>query len=252
MTTGYLDMASIAPVIVRTVASGTVRVRQFRRTGAFNSYMGEVVRLSEVRAARERSTTRIRPPKAEFFFDLSCPFSYLAAERVDRAFDAVTWTPACATALRRGLPGEAEVEVRLAREAAERRAQELRIPLVWPDSFPEPMTAAMRAAAYAADCGRGGAFALAAARLAYCGGFHLEDPEALAEAAAAAGISLQGCLEAAGDPGRDGRIETAGRRLLAAGADRLPALRVGRTLVWSERKVSEAATTALALAAGRV
>ncbi len=79
--------------------------------------------------------------------------------------------------------------------------------------------------------GRGAAFVLAATRLAFCGGFDLEDPEILAEAAAAAGVVLDDTLHAARDEGRDGAIEGAGRALLAAGADRLPALRIGRALL---------------------
>jgi 6-phosphogluconolactonase len=43
--------------------------------------------------------------QAEFFFDLGCPFTYLAAESVDRAFDEVTWVPACTTSLRCGSLG---------------------------------------------------------------------------------------------------------------------------------------------------
>ena len=49
---------------------------------------------------------------------------------------------------------------------------------------------------------------------------------------------------AAGDTARDGTTERAGRALLAAGADRLPALRVGRALYWGERRVAEALTAA--------
>ncbi len=48
--------------------------------------------------------------------------------------------------------------------------------------------------AYASTIGCGAQFALAAMRLAFCGGFDLEDPEILAEAAAAAGIPLAGLL----------------------------------------------------------
>jgi 2-hydroxychromene-2-carboxylate isomerase len=103
--------------------------------------------------------------------------------------------------------------------------------------------AAMRAAAFAAEQGRGGAFVLAAGRLAFCGGFDLDDPEILAEAAAAAGIRLEHCLRAAGEPRRDGAAEEAGRKLLAAGADRLPVLRVGRALFWGEQRVGAAAAS---------
>ena len=117
------------------------------------------------------------------------------------------------------------------RAAAEARASALRLPLVWPEGYPKAVPAAMRAAAFAAEQGRGGAFVLAAGRLAFCGGFDLDDPEILAEAAAAAGIRLDECLRAAGDARRDGAMEAAGRRLLAAGADRLPVLRIGRCAV---------------------
>jgi 2-hydroxychromene-2-carboxylate isomerase len=104
--------------------------------------------------------------------------------------------------------------------------------------------AAMRAASFASEHGRGAPFVLAAGRLAFCGGFDLDDPEILAEAAAAAGIGMDGCLQAVGEVRRDGAIEAAGRRLLAAGADRLPALRVGPSLFWGEDRVADAAAAA--------
>jgi 2-hydroxychromene-2-carboxylate isomerase len=127
------------------------------------------------------------------------------------------------------------------------------MPLVWPDGFPAEVPAAMRVASYAAECGRGAAFVLAAGRLAYCGGFDLEDPEIIAEAAAAAGLGLDACLAAARDAARDGTLEQAGRRLLAAGADMLPALRVGRALFAGEERIAEAAAAARmhAAASGR-
>ena len=58
--------------------------------------MGEVIRLEDRRARRRPDVGGSKAVRAEFFFDLASPFTYLAAERVDRAFDAVTWTPACA------------------------------------------------------------------------------------------------------------------------------------------------------------
>ena len=102
----------------------------------------------------------------------------------------------------------------------------------------------MRVASRAAEGGRGAAFVMAATRLAFCGGFDLDDPEILAEAAAAAGLVLDDTLLAARDEGRDGAIEDAGRALLAAGADRLPAVRIGRALYWGESRVAEALTAA--------
>src|SRR5204863_806397 len=121
------------------------------------------------------------------------------------------------------------------------RAALLRMPLVWPERHPASRPAVMRAAAYAAEQGRGAPFVLAASRLAFCGGFDLDDPEVLAEAAAAAGVGLRECLQAAGDVARDAAIEAEALRLAAAGADRLPVVRVGRTLFCSERRIAEAA-----------
>jgi 2-hydroxychromene-2-carboxylate isomerase len=209
--------------------------------------VGQLIRLDEHRRARAAASRGPRTPvstRAEFFFDLACPFSYLAAERVERAFSQVTWRPTATAALVRRDPGAEDTDsIRL---AAMSRAAQLRMPLQWPDNFPHEVPAAMRAAHYAASRGRGAEFVLAAGRLAFCGGFDLDDPEILAEAAAAANIGLERCLRAAGDVAHDGPIEANGRRLLAAGADHLPALRVSRTLVWGETRVSGLAAFARA------
>ena len=205
--------------------------------------MGQVIDLAQRREAAQRRTRTREPQRAQLFFDLACPFSYLAAERVERAFTQVTWTATSAETLqRRSLADDREWADRV-RVAAERRAVDLRLPLQWPEHFPREVPAAMRAAAYAAEEGRGGEFVLAAGRLAFAGGFDLDDPEILAEAAAAAGIPLYDCLSAAGDFARDGTAESIGRKLLAAGADRLPVLRVGRSLFWGEQRVGAAAAT---------
>ena len=71
------------------------------------------------------------------------------------------------------------------------------------------------------------AFALAASRLAFCGGFDLEDPETLAEAAAAAGVPLEECLSAAGETWRDEELEANADVLRAHGISELPAIRIG-------------------------
>jgi 2-hydroxychromene-2-carboxylate isomerase len=214
--------------------------------------MGDVINLAERRDARRSRGAPVRVPRrAEFFFDLSSPFTYLAAERVDRAFEHVMWTPASAAALQQGRPGGGDAGLDRLRAAAEERAALLRLPLSWPERFPADVPAAMRVAAFASQAGRGAAFVLAATRLAFCGGFDLEDPEILAEAAAAANIVLDDCLASARDGGRDGAIEAEGRRLLAAGADRLPALRVGRALYWGEDRLSDAALAARLAAAAQ-
>jgi len=198
--------------------------------------MGDVIYIDRYRQARRatRPASRtavqdaaVRP--TTFYFDLGSPFTYLAVERVDRVFAELTWEPASDEALQRRDPWSDP----LARAAAERRAATLNVPLVWPERPAQGARGAMRAAAHAAECGRAATFVVAAARLAFCGG-----------------LSLDACLQAARDPRRDGPIEATGRRLLAAGAERLPAFRVGRSILGGEQRLAEAAALARASAGG--
>jgi 2-hydroxychromene-2-carboxylate isomerase len=207
--------------------------------------VGTVTSLERHRAERGRShlATLQMSVQATLFFDLASPFTYLAAERAERLFAELQWRPACASALQCGEP-----DADGAWGAAAARATLLRLPLVRSEEQrPYAVPGAMRVASLAAELGCGGAFVLAASRLAFCGGYDLDDPEILAEAAAAAGMGLSETLQAAGDTRRDGPIEDAGRQLLAAGADRLPALRLGRALFCGEHRLSEAAAARTAV-----
>jgi len=201
--------------------------------------MGSVVSLDAVRQKRRGQLTRERVRTA-FFFDLADPGTYLAAERVEALLPGAAFVPASLEALRAGL-GRPLGDAPAARATIADRAAALGMPLVWPEFYPQPRRAAMRAAAFACEQGRGGAFVLAASRLAFCGGFDLDDPEVLAEAAAAAGLALSDVLDSVGDAVRDAEIDAAAARLLAAGADRLPAVRVGRVLFCGEERLVEAA-----------
>ena len=207
--------------------------------------MGTVTSLERHRHDRARRQEAARPGaiRATLFFDLGSPYTYLAAERAERMFTGLEWRPACATALHCGaLHGEDTWG------AVAARAERLSLPLVWPqERCSSPVPGAMRVASLAVERGCAGVFVLAATRLAFCGGFDLDDPEILAEAAAAAGIGLHATLDAARDAGRDGPIEDAGRLLLASGADRLPALRVGRMLFCGEDRLAEAAAARTAV-----
>jgi 2-hydroxychromene-2-carboxylate isomerase len=200
--------------------------------------LGELISLAERRALRDAANAPPARPRVSFFFDLASPWTYLAAERVDRLFPEVRWQPAVGALL----PATRdEVEQR---EAIEQRAGELRMPLVWPEDLPTAGRSAMRVAALAAERGRAAPFVLAASRLTFCGGYDVDDPEILAEAAAAADLGLAECLQAAGELRRDGALEGAALRLLSQGADELPALTVGRALYCGEHRLAEAAAAA--------
>jgi 2-hydroxychromene-2-carboxylate isomerase len=199
--------------------------------------MGTVTSLDAHRASRRPPEVASRGglARATLFFDLASPYTYLAAERAERLFAGLKWQPAFTGMLHGSELGEH------ARAAAAARAALLGLPLAWPDVHPLRACGAMRVASLAAERGCAAAFVLAASRLAFCGGFDIDDPEILAEAAAAAGIGLPETLAAAGDARRDGPIEEYGRGLLAVGATRLPALRIGRLLFCGEDRLLEAA-----------
>jgi predicted DsbA family dithiol-disulfide isomerase len=196
--------------------------------------VGTVVSLDSKRQPRIGAPAR----RVQVYVDLACPFSYLTAERIHRAFSRVTWRLASNASVDRRDPAADPARRERVIAAAAARAAELHIPLQWPERFPSDTPAAMRAASLAIDRGRGGEFILAAGRLAFAGGFDLEHPEILAEAAAAAQIDLDECLFAARDERRDDAIEAASLRLLQAGVERLPALRVDRMLLSGERRIS--------------
>lgn len=182
--------------------------------------MGDLIHLAARRAERNRRALDLPPA---FFFDVSDPLSYLTAEYVERSLGEVEWIAVDGNAIR----DRTTSDLTVLREHAETRARALRLPLVWPDAFPAATRRALRAAAYACEIGLGARFALAASRLAFCGGFDLEDPEVLTEAAAAAGVPLDGCLEAAGESSRDDDLVELAHALRADQVSELPAVTVG-------------------------
>jgi 2-hydroxychromene-2-carboxylate isomerase len=192
--------------------------------------MAEVIQLTG------RRPERISPDgpgvgPTTLYFDLASPYTYLVAERVERRLGDVVWRPA-------SLPSAADLYDDDAVAAARRRAHDLRMPLVWPERFPARVPSAMRVATYATEQALGAAFAIAAGRLAFCGGFDLEDPDILAEAAAAAGVDVEGALAASRDPRRDHQVGIAGRVVGHGGGSALPALEYERRLYCGEAHIS--------------
>jgi 2-hydroxychromene-2-carboxylate isomerase len=196
--------------------------------------MGELIVLDSHRRRRwvgagNRPSTRRQPrssaPSAgdtpKFYFDLACPFSYLAAERVERLLPGVQFIPVAAGAV--GGSWES-ANLHVLRERASRLATALRLPLQWPDRFGRPCPRALRAASYAAEAGAGARFALAATRLAFCGGFDLEESSVIVEAALAACLEPQACLYAARDPRRDEALQDNALALIGCGVNQLPAV----------------------------
>jgi 2-hydroxychromene-2-carboxylate isomerase len=195
--------------------------------------MAEVIQLTQRRpepGGKQGAPHAPGTAPTTLYFDLASPETYLLAERVERRCGDALWRPAV---LSRRLSYGAD---RVA--AAQRRAHALRMPLVWPERFPARVPTAMRVATYALEQGRASAFAIAAGRLAFCGGFDLEDPDIVAEAAAAAGLDVDAALAAAREPRRDHQIGMAGRSVEHAGGTSLPALEHERRLYCGESHIA--------------
>jgi 2-hydroxychromene-2-carboxylate isomerase len=195
--------------------------------------MGDLIVLGD--RLEEHSALRLDGGRPAFYFDLGCPLSYLAAERVERLLGEVEWVPVRSRSV--GCPAPAKQEV------AEERARALRLPIVWPERYPRRVPHATRAAVYACEGGVGARFALAAFRLAFCGGYDIDDPGVLSELAASVAIPRAGCLDAAADPRRDEALEAAVRGLGRRGVRTLPGFRVGDR--WFEGEPSLLSAAAL-------
>ena len=216
-------------------------------TQASEDSMGEVIMLAERREAkrlREPGRRRART-HAEFFFDLACPFTYLAAERVERSFDDVVWRPAVD---RRAAPLRAGRRRSLCRVGAPRGggARRRRCGCRWsgrsafpPRSRPRcawPRTRPSAVAAPPSCWPRRGWRSAAASTSTIPRSWPRRPPPP-------ASSSTTRCTPRT-TSGRDAAIEATGRSLLAAGADRLPALRLAHALYWGEPRVGEALVAA--------
>ncbi len=215
--------------------------------------MGDVIDLARHRGARARraageATTRGAPAgepgqageRPVFAFDLADPAAYLALERVERRFPTARWTPIAGDAFHGSSAWRSLAAHEAARPSVEARARALRLPLAWPDAPPRGGLAAQRATALAAESGAGAAFAVAAGRLAWCGGFDLDAPDLLIEAGAAAALAPDDVLGAAADGRRDAALADTARELRVCGADRLPVLVAAGRAYCGEERLAEA------------
>jgi 2-hydroxychromene-2-carboxylate isomerase len=182
---------------------------------------------------------------ASFYFDLSSPPAYLAAERVLRVLPRpAEWRPVLARELPGGDPLGAfrcAEEAEVFRTEIARRAGELGLlPLRWPQPFPFDSVLAMRVATYAKSIGRAVAFAQAAFRQAFAAGRSLEEADNVLIAAAACEMHPDAVLAAS-------ELRTVARKLARctagaaeAGVLEVPAVTVGERVFLGERALEEA------------
>jgi 2-hydroxychromene-2-carboxylate isomerase len=183
--------------------------------------------------------------RAAFYFDLSSPEAYLAAERALAVLPApCEWQPILASMLPRSetdQPAGREREAELMRANVELRAAELDLlPLRWPTPFPFDSRFAMLAATYAKRIGKTVAFALAAFRQAYAGGKALSEHDNVLIAGAACEIHPAAILRATQTRAIVAELERASAEALALGVSDVPAVRVGDRVFQGERALEQA------------
>jgi 2-hydroxychromene-2-carboxylate isomerase len=183
---------------------------------------------------------------ASFYFDLSNPLAYLAAERVLQVLPGpAQWRPVLA----RELPGaerfdsfRCREEEEIFRTEIERRAGELGLqPLRWPEPFPFDSELAMRVSTYAASIGRAVAFAQAAFRQAFAGARDLAVPDNVLIAAAACEMHPTAVQRAAARRSVARRLEEATAQAARLGVRDVPAVAVGADVFHGERALEQAA-----------
>jgi 2-hydroxychromene-2-carboxylate isomerase len=184
-----------------------------------------------------------------FYFDLSSPEAYLAAERVLRVMpQPCEWIPV-------SIPFEggfrcAEEEEIFRAEVERRAAGDGLQPVRWPDPFPFDSALAMRAATYVKMSGKLVGFAQAAFRQAFAGGRDLGRPENVLIAAAAVEMHPRALLVGVDTAGTARRLEEATALAAERGVLSTPAIWTGEEVVHGDDGLERAAAAIAAFASG--
>jgi 2-hydroxychromene-2-carboxylate isomerase len=180
-----------------------------------------------------------------FFFGAMSPYSWFAAERIERVLPGASWRGVLAGALFKandrvswGLTERRSVGI--ADCDARARAHGLG-PIHWPEPWPTSDLLVARAMAFAEARGILKEFALGAMRLAFLDGADLGDPGAVLEAGRRAGIEpgeLEGALE---DPAVKGALRAVTDEAIALGVVGVPTVAIGGELFWGDDRLEDAA-----------
>ncbi len=180
------------------------------------------------------------PSGPAFYFDLSSPEAYLAAERVLRVVpQPCEWIPV-------SMPFEpgfrCAEEADIFRSELERRAAEEGLqPVRWPDPFPFDSDLAQRAATFVKGSGKVVGFAQAAFRQAFAGGRDLGAQETVLIAAAAVEMHPRALLVGVDTAGTRRRLEEATALARERGVRSTPAVWTGSEVVHGDDGLEHAA-----------
>jgi len=199
-----------------------------------------------------------------FYFGVMSPYSWFAAERIERVLAPARWRGVLAGVVfkQHGRTSWGLTERRADGIAdCEARAREHCLgPIVWPEPWPTSDLQAGRAMAFCELRDREGAtasgaldsgaprdsllktFALAAMRMAFLEGADLEQLDAVLEAGRRSGIAEHELREALQDQRVKDELRAITGEAIAAGVFGVPTVLVGEQLFWGDDRLQDAAS----------
>ncbi len=190
-------------------------------------------------------------PCPVFYYDVSSPYAYLAAERIDELVPDARWQPFSFGVLLRETgrvpwslnpttrpAGVAEVE----RRAAERGLAKVRWPEGWPaDSY---SLLPLRALLAVADQAQRKAFSRALYRKMFAEGVALDTAAPIIDAATGCGLDADAIRDALELDETRERLRAATAEALSRGVVGVPTVAIGDELFWGDDRLEEAAAHA--------
>jgi len=184
-----------------------------------------------------------------FYYDLSSPYAYLAAERIDDVLPVrAVWEPIAFGALIRAIgkvpwslkPGTRDAGMR---EIEERAAARGLPPVRWPEGWPDRSYSLLplRAVLVARGSDRHRELTLALYRVAFVEGRALNDADAVAAAVEAVGLDSSEVLAGGEDPAIKVQLREATDRAQERGVTGVPTVSVNGRLFWGDDRLDEAA-----------
>lgn len=183
-----------------------------------------------------------------FYYDLSSPYSYLAAQRVDEVLPVKPeWRPIVFGAVirqRNKVPWSFAEDRQahfdeIARRARERGLPPVRYPVGWPaDTY---SVAPLRAALLASDQDQRRAVSLELYRTAFAEGQHLGDEEVVLDAAERAGMDREAVRVGIQRQQIKDQLRSDTDEALARGVAGVPTVAVGDELFWGDDRLEDAA-----------
>jgi 2-hydroxychromene-2-carboxylate isomerase len=180
-----------------------------------------------------------------FYLGAMSPYSWFAAERIERLLPAARWRGVFAGALFKqngrvswGLTDEREQKLA---DCDARAASYGLGPIRWPDPWPTNDLLVARAMAFCGDESLLKAYALAAMRLTFLDGVDLGELDAVLEAGRRVGIDERELRAAVDDPHVKNALRKANDEAVADGAFGVPTVIVAGELFWGDDRLQDAA-----------